>query len=93
MDVERAIEHILHMQAQAEARADRAEARMDRTDRQMKAIQKLIQTGMKLIVRIEAGHKRLDAKMVELAEAQLRTDRKMEKLIDNWNRRTPNGRG
>jgi hypothetical protein len=48
---------------------------------------------MKLIVRIEAGQKRTDAKMVELAEAQLKTDRKLEKLIDLWQRRTPNGRG
>ena len=46
MNIERAIEHILHLQAQAEvrmqradvrmeARMDRAEARMDRMDRQL----------------------------------------------------------
>lgn len=100
MDVERAIEHILQIQARSEARMDRAEARMDRTDRQMKAIQKLIQTGMKLIVRIEAGQKKMDGKMAELvqaqtelAQAQLKTDRKFDKLIDHWNRRMPNGRG
>ena len=46
MNIERAIEHILEMQA-------RAEARMDRTDRQVASIQKPIRTGMKLIVRIE----------------------------------------
>jgi len=93
MDIERAIEHILQIQAQAEARMDRAESRMDRTDRQMKAIQKLIQTGMKLIVQIGAAQKKTDQKLTELAELHLKTDRKLDRLIDAWNRRSPNGRG
>ncbi len=93
MNVERAIEHILAMQAQAEARMDRAEsrmekaeARMDRTDRQMKAIQKLIQTGMKLVVQIGKAQKKTDLKLAELAEAQLKSDRKLDRLIETLNR-------
>jgi hypothetical protein len=91
MDVERSIEHLLKLHARAEARMeraetrmdraearmDRAEARMDRTDRQIEAIRKIIKTGMKLIVRIEA--------------AQARTDVKVEKLTEMWLKRPPNG--
>jgi chromosome segregation ATPase len=91
MDFERSIEHLLKLHARAEARMDRAEARMDRaelrmdraelrmdrTDRQIEAIRKIIKTGMKLIVRIEA--------------AQVRTDAKVEKLAEIWLKRPPNG--
>jgi len=70
MDVERAIEHLLDLHA-------RAEARIDRTDRQIEAIQKLMKTGMKLIVRIEA--------------AQARTDAKIDRLAEIWLKRPPNG--
>ena len=84
MDVERAIEHLLELHARAEARMDRAETRMDkaearmvRTDRQIAGIQKLVKTGMKLIVRIEA--------------AQARTDAKIDRLAERWLKRPPNG--
>lgn len=70
MDIERSIEHLLQLHA-------RAEARMDRVDRQIEAIRKLVQTGMKLIVRIET--------------AQVRTDAKIEKLAEMWLKRPPNG--
>ncbi len=84
MDIGRAIEHILDLQA-------RAELRMDRTDRQMRATQKLIQTGMKLLVQTQKAGKeadaRLDAKLKELADAQLKTGRKFDKLIDLWLKR------
>jgi hypothetical protein len=84
MEVERAIEHLLDLHARAEARMDKAEARMDkaearmdRTDRQIEAIQKLVKTGMKLIVRIEA--------------AQARTDAKIDRLAEIWLKRPSNG--
>ena len=86
MDVERAIEHLLELHA-------RAEARMDRTDRQIEAIQKLMKTGMKLIVRIEAAQARTDAKIDRLADAQTRTDAKIDRLADLWLRRPHNGNG
>jgi hypothetical protein len=47
---------------------------MGRTDRQIEAIQKLVKTGMKLIVRIEAAQARTDAKIDRLAE-MWRSDR------------------
>ena len=84
MEVERAIEHLLELHARAEARMDKAEARMDkaearmdRADRQIEAIRKLVKTGMKLIVRIEA--------------AQARTDAKIDRLAEIWLKRPPNG--
>lgn len=77
MDVERAIEHLLDLHARAEARMDKAEARMGRTDRQIEAIQKLMKTGMKLIVRIET--------------AQARTDAKIDRLAEIWLKRPSNG--
>ncbi len=84
MDIERSIEHLLDLHARAdqrmdraEARMDRAEARMDRTDRQIEAIQKIVKTGMKLIVRIEA--------------AQARSDAKIDRLAEIWLKRPPNG--
>ena len=84
MDVERAIEHLLDLHAKAEVRMDKAEARMnkaearmDRTDRQIEAIRKIVQTGMKLIVRIEA--------------AQAKTDQKIDRLAEIWLKRPPNG--
>jgi ferritin-like metal-binding protein YciE len=70
MDVGRSIEHLLKLHA-------RAEQRMDRTDRQIEAIQKILKTGMKLIVRIEA--------------TQARSDAKIDRLAEMWLKRPPNG--
>jgi len=87
--VERTIEFILKVQAKAEARAveheermaklqermAKAETRMDKFDRRTVAIQKLIQTGMRMLARIE---QRVDA----LTEAQRKSDIKFERLMD-----------
>ncbi len=75
MNAERAIEDILEIQA-------RAEPRMDRTDRQIQATQKLIRTGMRILVQIENGQKRTDAKPAELAESHKRMDQKLVELAD-----------
>ena len=91
MNVEKTMEFILQMQAaaetrlakadermdRAESRMDRAEARMDKFDRRLEAIGKLLQTGMKILVKIE--------------EAQRKTDRKLDRLLDSWAKRPPNG--
>jgi len=84
MNVERSIEHLLELHARAEARMDKAEARMDRTDRQIEAIRKIVQTGMKLIVRIEATQ-------AEIQKAQARSDAKIDRLAEIWLKRPPNG--
>ena len=59
---------------------DRAEARMDRMDRQLLGIQKIIRTGMKLIVRIERSQKESDEKLNALIEAQQRSEQREERL-------------
>jgi hypothetical protein len=61
-------------QAQAEARAERYEARRAqaeaKAERQMAAIRKLIQTGMRMIVKNEELVKATQAELRELAVAQ-----------------------
>jgi len=70
-------------QARAEARQARAEARQARAEakaeRQMEAIRKLIQTGMKLIVKNEQAIK-------ELTASQKVTETKLQGLIDSLRR-------
>ena len=108
MDVERTIEFILQQQAKAEVRAERHEARMERlearaalaeakAERQMTAIRKLIQTGMRMIVKNEelikevaAAQKATEAELRELAAAQKITDTKLQGLIETL-RRSRNG--
>src|SRR5262245_42530664 len=63
MNVEKTIEFILNSQA-------RAEARMDKTDKRIDAIGKLVQQGMRILVRIESAQKRNEARVAELAQAQ-----------------------
>jgi hypothetical protein len=88
MDVERTIEFILQMQA-------RSEVRSDRFDKRLEATRKLVETGMKLLVRIEKNHaeskKDFDRRLKELVDAQKRTDQKLDRLIDFWGKRRSNG--
>lgn len=95
MDVERTIEFILQMQAKAEVRMakfdDRmakADERMDRFDKRLEATHKLVKAGMKLLVKHE---KAFDRRMNELAEAQKKTDQKLDRLIDFGAKRRSNG--
>jgi hypothetical protein len=95
MDVEKTMEFILQQQAKAEANAER----------QMTAIRKLIQTGMRMIVKNEelikkneqsiqelaAAQKVTETKLQDLAAAQKVTEIKLKGLIDAW-RRGGNGR-
>jgi hypothetical protein len=95
MDVERTIEFILQMQAKSEARADRSEARADRFDKRLEATRKLVETGIRLLVKIEKNHveskKDFDRRLKELLDAQKRTDLKLDRLIDFWGKRRSNG--
>ena len=69
----------------ADARMDRADARMDRFDRQMKGIQALVKTGMRWFVKIEQEHRNLDKKIEALVDAQMRTEAKLNRLLDSRN--------
>jgi len=104
------------MQAKAEARAAKADERMakmeehmakadermDRFDRRLDATRKLIETGMRMLVklekdRIESGKAfdrrihLLDQRIHALVEAQDKTDKKLDRLIDFWAKRRNNG--
>ena len=94
MNVEKTMEFILQQQAKAEvqmahmreqqARYEKQHAEQHaKTDRQIAAIQKLIQVGMKMIVKQGESLK-------ELADAQKVTERKLQGLIDAL-RRSGNG--
>jgi dsDNA-binding SOS-regulon protein len=96
MDVEQTIEFILHSQAKSEARADQFDKRLD-------AMRKLVETGMKMLVKIEKNQLDLqkgfaeskndfDRRFKELVEAQKKTDQKLDRLIDSWTKRGSNGR-
>jgi hypothetical protein len=94
MDVERTIEFILQQQAKAEVRQAQAEAKQAqaeaRAERQMAAIRKLIQTGMRMIVKNEELIKATQAELRELSAAQRVTETKLQGLIDSL-RRSRNG--
>ena len=99
MDIERNIRFILESQAKAEMRMDRWEERADRSDarvaamekrldRRMDAITKLLQQGMRILVKnqteiaeIRKGQRRTDNKLAELAEAQKETQRTLRSFI------------
>jgi len=98
MEVEKAIEHILQIQAAAEGR-------MDKMERQLGAISNLMRTGIKLVINIreaqntaeykinaliDAGQ-RTEQRLAELAEAQTVTERKLASFIDALKKNKTNG--
>ena len=100
MDVERTMEFILQMQAKAEvrmakaeARMEKAEARMDKFDRRLEAMRKLVETGMRWLVKIEKSHHELAEQGKALQEAQRRSDRKFERLMEILTKQRSNGHG
>ena len=81
MDQERTMQFILDNLAAVTASQQQAEVRAARIDRQIKAVQTLMRTGMKLIVRLEKGQQRLHAEIKELAAQQKRTDQKLDRWL------------
>jgi hypothetical protein len=81
MNQERTMQFILDNLAAVTASQQQAEARAARIDRQIKAIQTLMRTGMKLIVRLEKGQQRLHAEIKELAAQQRQTDQKLDRWL------------
>ena len=95
------MEFILQSQARAEVRMEKSDARVaameKRLDKRMDAIARLLQQGVRSLVKIHAevggiakAQKRSDAKFAELAqaqrelaEAQKATDRSLKNLIDH----------
>jgi len=93
MDVEKTMEFILQQQAKTDAqiaivaeRQAKAEDRQAKADKQIAAILKLIQTGMRMIVKQGESIKQLRVELSqshkELADAQKVTEVKLQGLID-----------
>jgi hypothetical protein len=76
MDQERTMRFILENLAAVTASQQKA-------DVQIKGIQKLVLTGMKLIVRLEKGQLELQTELKALAAAQKRTDQKFGRWLDS----------
>jgi uncharacterized protein (DUF3084 family) len=74
MNQERTMQFILENLAAVTASQQQAEV-------QIKGIRKLMLTGMKLIVRLEKGHRELQAEIKDLATQQKRTDQKIDRLL------------
>jgi septal ring factor EnvC (AmiA/AmiB activator) len=85
MNVEKTMEFILQQQAKAELQMAAMREHHAKTDRQIAAIQKLITTGMKMIVRQGDSIR-------QLADAQRVTETKLQGLIDLL-KRGGNGNG
>jgi hypothetical protein len=64
-------------------------ARQDKADRQIEAIRKLVVTGMKMMVQIQASQKELAKQQGELTKQQARTEDKLQRWLDSL--RGPNG--
>src|SRR4029077_21035816 len=89
MNVEKTIEFILQHQATAEAKAEAEMAALRqqqaesqaKSDREMAAIRKLIRAGMHMIVKNEELIKQNEQHIQELAEAQKKTEGKLQAFI------------
>ena len=66
MDVEKTMQFILDQQAKAEVRWQRADERMDKFERSLEGIRKLVQTGMKMLVRAAEEKQETRATMREI---------------------------
>jgi uncharacterized membrane protein YccC len=120
MDVERTIEYILDMQAKAEVRAAKADERMDKAevraskadermdkfDKRLEATRKLVEAGVKILLKSQQDHAEFekqfaaykieskrdsDRQMKEIKEIQRKTDLKLDRLIDFWGKKRTNG--
>lgn len=65
--------------------------RVDKHDREIAAIKKILQTGMKMLVRIEAKVEKLADSQRETDRQLKETDRQLQLLIRSLNRGNGNG--
>ncbi len=82
MDVEKTMELILQQQAKAETQIAAMGERQAKADKQIAAILKLIQTGMRMIVKQGENLNEIQQSHKELAQAQKVTEAKLQGLID-----------
>jgi hypothetical protein len=81
MDVEKTIHAILQAQLRSERRADRF-------DKQLHVTADLVKKGIKIVVDMR---KETNFKLNALMDAQIRTDAKLDRLLDNLGGKSRNG--
>jgi hypothetical protein len=68
---------------------------MEKFDKRLEATRKLVEAGMKILVKSQKEHAEwkheMGRTMKELAETQKRTDLKLDRLIDSWAKQRSNG--
>ena len=83
----------------------KADERMDKFDRRLDATRKLVETGMRMLVKIEKSQDDLTVKLATLTvkvdaltekvaaltEAQRKSDRKFERFMDSLSKQRTNG--
>ena len=65
--------------------------RLDKHDREIAAIRKLLHTGMKMLVKMQEEHATFRKEMRELRDAQMGTERTLERFIRSLERGNGNG--
>src|SRR5271163_4568118 len=68
-DIERCNRRIEQEEAKRKQRMEEADRRMDKFDRRLDAIQKLVQHGMKLLVKMESRQKQADEETAQMKQA------------------------
>src|SRR5260221_13761983 len=105
MDVARTMEFILERPAKAEqsaAKAEQSEAkadqrmaksdeRMDKFDKRLEATRKLVEAGIKIVLQTGEDIRGLAVQGNAFTEAQSKSDRKIERLMDSWAKQRSNG--
>jgi hypothetical protein len=80
----------------------KADERMDKFDKRLDATRKLVETGMRMLVKIEKSQieskkdfdhriNLLDQRIHTLVDAQGKTDKKLDRLIDSLTKGRTNG--
>ena len=85
------MEFILEMQAKAEERAAKSEERADKFDQRLEATRKLVEAGMKIVLKTDKIVRALAVQVNALTEAQRKSDRKFDRLMDSWAKQRSNG--
>ena len=66
----------------------KSEVRMDKFDKRLEATRRVVEAGMKFVVK---SQKDFDRRMKEVVELQNRTDLRLDRLIDFWAKQRTNG--
>ena len=87
MDIERTMEFIVENLAAVTVRRQRTEgclealaASQQKTDQSIRGLRTIMQTGMRILVKLEQNRQHLDTKIAALADGQIRTEESLVSL-------------